>query len=48
MDGEVLGINTAIFSNSGGSVGIGFAIPSNFAKMLSINSLNMAKQKEVG
>ena len=32
MDGEVLGINTAIFSNSGGSVGIGFAIPANFAK----------------
>lgn len=32
MNGEVLGINTAIFSNSGGSVGIGFAIPSNFAQ----------------
>ena len=32
MDGDVIGINTAIFSNSGGSVGIGFAIPSNFAK----------------
>tara|TARA_Y100001980_G_C14543316_1_gene322005 strand:+ start:936 stop:2357 length:1422 start_codon:yes stop_codon:yes gene_type:complete len=32
MDGEVIGINTAIFSNSGGSVGIGFAIPANFAK----------------
>jgi serine protease Do len=32
MNGEVLGINTAIFSNSGGSVGIGFAIPANFAK----------------
>ena len=32
MDGEVVGINTAIFSNSGGSVGIGFAIPSSFAK----------------
>ena len=32
MSGEVLGINTAIFSNSGGSVGIGFAIPANFAK----------------
>ena len=32
LDGEVLGINTAIFSNSGGSVGIGFAIPANFAK----------------
>src|SRR5215831_18600828 len=30
--GEVIGINTAIFSRSGGSVGIGFAIPSNQAK----------------
>ncbi|MDE2385879.1 MAG: Do family serine endopeptidase [Alphaproteobacteria bacterium] len=27
LDGEVIGINTAIFSPSGGSVGIGFAIP---------------------
>ena len=32
MEGEVVGINTAIFSRSGGSVGIGFAIPSSFAK----------------
>jgi serine protease Do len=32
MHGEVIGINTAIFSPSGGSVGIGFAIPSNLAK----------------
>jgi serine protease Do len=31
MDGEVIGINTAIFSPSGGSVGIGFAIPSTQA-----------------
>jgi serine protease Do len=31
LDGEVIGINTAIFSPSGGSVGIGFAIPSNVA-----------------
>ena len=30
--GEVIGINTAIFSQSGGSVGIGFAISSNLAK----------------
>ena len=30
--GEVIGINTAIFSPSGGSVGIGFAIPSSMAK----------------
>ncbi len=32
MDGEVIGINTAIFSPSGGSVGIGFAVPSSGAK----------------
>ncbi len=32
MDGEVIGINTAIYSPSGGSVGIGFSIPSNLAK----------------
>ncbi|WP_119300430.1 DegQ family serine endoprotease [Dongia deserti] len=32
MDGEVVGINTAIFSPSGGSVGIGFAIPANLAR----------------
>ncbi|MGZ8334973.1 MAG: DegQ family serine endoprotease [Allosphingosinicella sp.] len=31
LEGEVIGINTAIFSPSGGSVGIGFAIPSNVA-----------------
>ena len=30
--GEVIGINTAIFSQSGGNVGIGFAIPINMAK----------------
>jgi len=32
LKGEVIGINTAIFSPSGGSVGIGFAIPSAMAK----------------
>jgi serine protease Do len=32
--GEVVGINTAIFSQSGGNVGIGFAIPINMAKDL--------------
>ncbi len=32
MDGEVIGINTAIYSPSGGSIGIGFSIPSNMAK----------------
>jgi serine protease Do len=32
LKGEVVGINTAIFSPSGGSVGIGFSAPSNTAK----------------
>jgi serine protease Do len=32
MSGEVIGINTAIFSPSGGSVGIGFAVPSALAR----------------
>ena len=32
--GEVIGINSAIYSQSGGSIGIGFAIPSNMAKDL--------------
>ncbi len=32
MAGQVIGINTAIFSPSGGSVGIGFSIPSNIAE----------------
>ena len=29
MDGRLIGINTAIYSRSGGSLGIGFAVPSN-------------------
>ena len=32
LEGEVIGINTAIYSPNGGSVGIGFAVPSNVAK----------------
>ncbi len=32
MDGQVIGVNTAIFSPTGGSVGIGFAVPANMAK----------------
>ena len=34
MDGQVIGINTAIYSPSGGSVGIGFSLPSNLAKSI--------------
>ncbi|MEN8139714.1 MAG: DegQ family serine endoprotease [Thermodesulfobacteriota bacterium] len=32
LAGEMVGINTAIFSRSGGNIGIGFAIPVNMAK----------------
>ena len=38
IHGELIGINTAIFSTSGGYQGIGFAIPSNMAKDV-MNSL---------
>jgi serine protease Do len=34
MAGEVVGINTAIFSQSGGNIGIGFAVPVNLVKNL--------------
>ena len=34
MEGQVIGINTAIYSPSGGSIGIGFSIPSNMAKLV--------------
>lgn len=33
MDGRLVGINTMIFSQTGGSVGIGFAIPSNLVRL---------------
>src|SRR3546814_7291425 len=32
LDGKVIGVNTAIYSPNGGSVGIGFAIPSSMVK----------------
>jgi Do/DeqQ family serine protease len=34
MEGRLVGINTAIFSRSGGSLGIGFAIPSNMVRLV--------------
>jgi serine protease Do len=34
LDGQVVGINTSIFSRSGGNIGIGFAIPINLARQL--------------
>ncbi|MFC6672154.1 Do family serine endopeptidase [Marinobacterium aestuariivivens] len=35
LEGKVVGINTAIFSRSGGYMGVGFAIPSNLARVIS-------------
>jgi serine protease Do len=34
LEGRLVGINTAIYSRTGGSVGIGFAIPSNMARVV--------------
>jgi Do/DeqQ family serine protease len=39
MSGRVVGINTAIYSRSGGSIGIGFAVPSSMVRVV----LNSAK-----
>jgi Do/DeqQ family serine protease len=42
-DGRLIGINTAIFSQSGGSVGIGFAIPANLARNVVTSILSGGK-----
>ena len=41
MNGEVIGINSVIYSETGGSVGIGFSIPSNEAKFV-LNQLKLS------
>ncbi|MGB1027853.1 MAG: trypsin-like peptidase domain-containing protein, partial [Rhodospirillaceae bacterium] len=41
--GRLVGINTAIYSNSGGSVGIGFAIPSEMVRVVLQGVLNSGK-----
>lgn len=43
LDGSVIGINTAIFSRSGGYQGIGFAIPSNMASAIMENLLRTGR-----
>jgi Do/DeqQ family serine protease len=43
MDGLLVGINTAIFSKSGGSHGIGFAIPSNMVRLVVQSALKGGK-----
>ena len=40
MSGKLIGINTAIFSRSGGSNGIGFAIPANMARVVFDSALS--------
>ncbi len=45
LEGNVIGINTAIFSPSGGSVGIGFAIPSNLASPIIHQLIEFGKTK---
>jgi serine protease Do len=47
MRGNVIGINNAIFSPSGGSVGIGFAIPSEIAEPI-VNQLKNGQEIERG
>jgi serine protease Do len=43
IDGQVIGINTAIYSPSGGSAGIGFAIPSNQARLIADTLIQKGK-----
>lgn len=43
MNGRLIGINTAIFSKSGGSHGIGFAIPSNMVRLVVQSALKGGK-----
>ncbi len=47
MDGQVVGINTAIYSPSGGSIGIGFSIPSKLASNV-VNQLKNFGQARRG
>ena len=43
MTGRLVGINTAIFSRSGGSQGIGFAIPSNMVRVVAASAKSGGK-----
>ena len=43
INGKVIGVNTAILSTSGGSVGLGFAIPSNLASVVKDSIISTGK-----
>ncbi len=45
LNGELIGINTAILSGGGGSIGIGFAIPSNMAQTLASQLMQFGEVK---
>jgi serine protease Do len=45
MDGQVIGVNTAIFSPTGGSVGVGFSIPSSIAERVVIQLRDFGRTK---
>ncbi len=50
MDGELIGVNTAIFTRGGGSIGIGFAIPANLvaARILGLEQGGVAERPWFG
>lgn len=50
LDGEVIGVNRAIYSATGGNIGIGFAIPVNFAKetLLELQKYGKVKRGYIG
>lgn len=43
INGDVIGVNAAITSNSGGNIGIGFAIPINLAKIVANDLIDKGK-----
>ena len=43
LKGEVVGVNTAIFSRSGGSMGIGFSIPVNMARAIMLSLIESGR-----
>lgn len=46
VNGDIVGINTAIFSRSGGSIGIGFAIPSDMVRTVVNSALRGSERVE--
>ncbi|MEO1015253.1 MAG: Do family serine endopeptidase [Pseudomonadota bacterium] len=45
MSGKVVGVNTAIYSQTGGSVGVGFAVPADLAKLVTDQLLKFGETR---